>query len=48
MAWYIFAGFAFVVGLLFLVCFRNGKDNVSVSEAEAADIDGSNPEGFVN
>lgn len=48
MAWYIFAGFAFVIGLLFLVCFRTGDDKVKVSEAEATDIDGESPEGFVN
>ena len=48
MAWYIFAGFAFVVGLLFLVCFRTGDDKVRISDARAADIDAENPEGFVN
>lgn len=48
MAWYIFAGFAFVVGILFILCFRSPKGQTSISKAEAADIDGSSPDGFVN
>lgn len=46
-AWYIFAGFAFVVGLLFLVCFRH-NEHAAISKSKAADIDGNSPEGFVN
>lgn len=46
-AWYIFAGFAFVVGFLFLISFRE-KSKVKVSLTEAADIDGGTPDGFVN
>lgn len=46
-AWYIFAGFAFVVGILFLFCFHHNEKPL-VSEAKAADIDGESPDGFVN
>ncbi len=48
MAWYIFAGFAFVVGLLFLVCFHPGKDKVRTSKTEVAALDGEDPAGFIN
>ena len=46
-AWYIFAGFAFVVGILFMICFKH-KEKATISASEAADIDGESPDGFVN
>ena len=46
-AWLIFAAYALVVGVLFMLIFKdNRKQSISVSDAEA--IDGGDPEGFTS
>lgn len=47
-AWYIFAGFALTVGILFLILFKYKHKRVDISTAQSADIDVENPDGFVN
>ncbi len=48
-AWYIFAGFALVVAVSFLILFKyKHHPHDSVSETEAADLTLESPEGFAN
>ena len=46
MAWYIFASFALVVGILFLILFKYKHQPVAVDKAQAVAAD--EPDGFVN
>lgn len=47
-SWYIFAAYALVVAILFWILFRENKSSTPrVDLANAADIDGDSPEGFV-
>lgn len=48
-AWYIFAGFALVVGVLFLIFFQYKHVRPDrISTEKAIGVDGENPDGFVN
>lgn len=47
-AWYIFAGFALVVAIAFMLLFKYKHTPVAITKAESADIDIENPDGFVN
>lgn len=47
-AWYIFAGFALVVAIAFMLLFKYKHNPVTITEAESADINVENPDGFVN
>lgn len=47
--WMIFAAYALAVAVLFWICFRAPKDKAeNISAEEAADIEGTTPEGFVS
>lgn len=45
-AWYIFSGFALLIGILFMSLFKYKHKRVDISTSEAADIE--NPQGLVD
>lgn len=47
-AWLIFAAYALVVALLFLVLFKNPKDKETITAREAEDLDLASPEGLAS
>ncbi|MFG6382481.1 MAG: MFS transporter [Muribaculum sp.] len=47
-SWLIFAAYALVIAVLFMLVFRDNDKNPSISGDEAADIDGDEPDGMTS
>lgn len=47
-SWLIFAAYALVVAILFLILFKNPKDKETITTLEAEDIDLASPEGLAS
>lgn len=47
-SWFIFASYALIISVLFLIIFRAPKESVKISRNEAEDLGGADPEGFVD
>lgn len=47
-SWLIFAAYAFVIAILFMLIFHDNDKHPSISKAESADIDGEGGDGFIS
>ncbi len=47
-SWLIFAAYALVIAVLFMLIFRDNDKHPSISGDEAADIDGNEPDGMTS
>ncbi|MBD5211583.1 MAG: nucleoside permease [Bacteroidales bacterium] len=46
-SWFIFASYALIISILFLIIFKAPKENVTLSKEKAADMAGGDPEGMI-